>query len=185
MGASAGTSAPSERCANPSEELPGSGTVKCDNGLVHRAAPGDCAPFEANGMELPPSMQPDLDECLSDADCGDGLYGDCQPPDNTYFKVHLSNFCVYGCTTDSDCDAGSVCDCGTNGGHCREANCTTDADCEADGYCARHPPGCGFAGFACQTADDECAVGADCAPGFDCSSNNGGPWRCVLAGCPG
>ena len=185
MSAPAGASSTSERCPNPSEEFPGSGTVKCDNGLVHRTSPAECAPFEPSDTALPPSMQPDSDECLTDADCTGGLDGDCQPPDTTYFKLHLWNFCVYGCTTDDDCEAGSVCDCSTSGGHCREANCTTDDDCAGDGYCARFPPGCGFSGFACQTADDECAVRTDCAQGLDCTSNKGGPWSCQLAGCPG
>jgi len=176
--------ASSKLCPNSSEESPGSGTVKCDTGLVHRAARAECAPFVASDAVLPPTMQPDHDECHADADCSARAYGDCQPPESTYFKAHLWNFCVYGCTSDADCDAGSVCDCGSNGGLCRESTCTTDSDCD-DGYCARFPAGCGYPGFACQSANDECTVASDCEAGFECTGKGGGPWRCVIWGCPG
>lgn len=172
-------------CANPREESPGSGAVQCDDGLVHRVAPGECAPFAPSRVELPPSLDPAHDECHTDADCDAQAFGDCEPPPSTYFKAHLENICVYGCTVDSDCDAGSVCDCGTNGGRCHASSCTSDADCGTEHYCVRHPPGCGVTGFACQTAADECTVSADCAGGFECTSVNGVPWSCVIAGCPG
>jgi hypothetical protein len=86
--------------------------------------------------------------------------------------------CASGCITDEDCGSGFVCLCGQDvspsGGVCRPSNCTTDADCGAGRRCASYESrflGCGtrgIIGFACQTANDECAADTDCEIGDGC-----------------
>jgi hypothetical protein len=73
--------------------------------------------------------------------------------------------CEYGCRTDSDCAAGSLCLCGGIIGTCVAADCTTDADCQPGSHCASYDAFmCNtVGGFACQTAADECVSRNDCA----------------------
>lgn len=173
-------------CPNPIETEPGSGTVRCDNGLVHRPTPGTCPAYVPNTDVIPASRFPNGDECFTDAECSERALGYCKPAALTFFgNPNPSNICVYACTTDADCESGSICQCDATRGYCREADCVTDDSCPADAFCALNPPGCGYPTFSCQSADDECAVDADCGAANECTQFSGQPRRCALAGCPG
>jgi len=183
-GGSAGAAAGD--CADPVETAPGSGTFRCDDGLVHRQTPGTCAAYVPTTEIHDDSRRPEEDTCHTDSDCTERSLGECEPGALTFFgNPHIQNLCVYHCTSDADCDDGFVCECADDRGTCRESNCAADADC-GEGYCALHPPGCGVPGFACQTPEDECRVAADCGgTTYDCTSFDGGPWQCTIGGCPG
>jgi hypothetical protein len=81
--------------------------------------------------------------------------------------------CTYGCTRDSDCATGEVCQCGEPAGHCVTANCKTDADCVAPALCASGygaPQVC-YAppeSFSCQAVGDACLTDDQCPTNFVC-----------------
>ncbi|MBL8740946.1 MAG: ferritin-like domain-containing protein, partial [Myxococcales bacterium] len=96
-------------------------------------------------------------------------------------------FCATGCTADSDCGAGKVCECGTPVGRCVAADCTVDADCEDGALCANvdTEPDCADMKYVCQTTEDECASDDDCAdnPNGSSCSTDGQKRVCVPGNC--
>ena len=115
-----------------------------------------------------------LGDCSSDADCTALPHGYCSGG-----GADLCG-CKYGCTTDADCAEGSICMCGTNIGTCVKAiDCQSDADCGADSLCASYEGTlCGsIAGFACQSAADQCKSQTDCT-GSGCMLTASGAREC-------
>jgi hypothetical protein len=158
--------------------------VQCDNGLVHRPAPGTCAPYEPNRDDRGASELPGVDECRIDADCTERAYGFCVPGISQYGTIPTANRCEFGCTVDAECDAGFICVCTETRGECRPSNCTTNADCGAGAFCAECAAQCRVpSGFACQSTADECQIASDCLPSLDCAPYSNGGRRCTLGYC--
>ncbi len=172
-----------------------SGLYRCDNGVLHRPASVTCAsslprpspPFADAGADAAAAQgQPSQVEylygiandvtapgaCSSDAECTARPFGFCAP---TFYggPALPSVQCHYGCSTDDDCSAGQLCECGDPIGRCVDATCRTDDDCPGDLMCAAWFTAnvCGTGQrFSCQTRQDECNTAADCAGG------NGSPY---------
>jgi hypothetical protein len=104
--------------------------------------------------------------CQSDSDCPtDGGADPYNGPvcDNAFFYRQCGpcfggNVCLAGCSDDSQCVGGRVCDAGH---HCIQKPCAGDADCGANFTCTSG---------ACWRRS--CAVDADCPAGF-----------CVMGSC--
>ena len=85
----------------------------------------------------------------------------------------------YGCRQDSDCGAGSICQCGVVVGHCVPATCTTNADCGVGLACAKASAVQGpvaacvywnapISSYTCQTPMGQCQSDSTCpANGLD------------------
>jgi hypothetical protein len=145
------------------------GFVRCAGGIVHREQQIDC-------VYLPPA-----EPGCSPGDPGNTCETpeDCTESPNAYCLAQGMEgtcSCVYGCTTDADCGAGSMCYCNGYVTECVPATCTSDADCGGF-HCAKGYDG----GFACQTGFDECRSNEDC-PGEECPScapdANACAWTC-------
>jgi hypothetical protein len=156
------------------------GFESCSDGTTRRLAATMC-PTERVASTSPCMPMPH--DCASDSDCTMQPLGYCAT------SRLLAGYCgcYYGCRQDSDCAAGSICECGVVVGQCVPATCRTNADCAAGRGCiatANSTTGsaCGATrSFACQTANDQCASDADCAGGaclFD------GTHRACGTGCP-
>jgi hypothetical protein len=151
------------------------GFEKCDDGTQRRRAAVQCPSPETSASDVcGPCVGPYC--CVTDADCNQEPNGFCA---NAH---HLAGYCgcLFGCVQDSDCGAGSICQCGSPVlGFCTPATCVTNADCGpgfgclvvvqssaddlgAGGAAAR--PACSAAdqfpgdGYACQTDGEECAA---------------------------
>ncbi|MBV9950092.1 MAG: hypothetical protein JOZ69_24845, partial [Myxococcales bacterium] len=140
------------------------GFERCENGVVHRAARRTCpSKLPRADVAFPPGPS---QNCTRDADCTRSPNGHCAlgglaGPDGMRHTI-----CLYGCMTDADCPAQSICVCADPVGACALAYCGTDADCPAPYLCAESQAGCA-ATFACQTPEDTCALDADCAADCD------------------
>jgi hypothetical protein len=169
--AGAGPKKPS--CSSPVSDAK-TGLVKCQEGYSHRSRAVACADVSDLGQggqgganDLP---RADFTQhCDEDTECNEFYLGYCAEK-----GVGGATFaCESGCADDADCNAGWICVCSensTHGGVCQRSDCKTDDDC-GDGYlCASFEIGCGESGFACQTAQDECASSADCEFGV-CGGN--------------
>lgn len=133
------------------------------NGLEHRASNRvTCTselPREENAADAAGRI---AEECKSDAECTAKPYGHCSNGTNLGPPFFT---CQYGCVSDSDCEAGQLCNCYSPVGMCVASDCTQDSDCGPGMLCAeaffKGDP-CGGASYRCQTPEDECAVSADC-----------------------
>jgi hypothetical protein len=155
-------------CA-PTVNVDCSDATPLDNGLVDcggvqvRQEPSTCAlPPEGDGETTCAAAY----GCKTDADCTDGANGRCLPDS-------WDCGCRYGCETDGDCTAGNACLCEEGGGFCVAAACFDGGACGDEQWCALYVnvDACEngtTSGFACTTAEDECAVDADCDEGMDC-----------------
>jgi hypothetical protein len=132
----------------------------CQGGTVLRRAVVDCPT-----APLPPSMCTSdaaasiIGNCQSNSDCTDGLFGTCVAP-----PYNNPCFCTYGCTRDSDCASGEICECGDPVGQCVASSCNAgtcgSGDCAS--YSLQYCPGC-TEGFACQSGADNCFSQLDCS----------------------
>jgi hypothetical protein len=111
----------------------------------------------------------DVNGCTGDSSCTAKPNGMCVTALPTGQCV-----CDYGCTTDADCGAGSICRCGDPVGVCVTASCNADADCSG-ALCSQYTanPGCETLAFACQTEKDTCGADSDCSGGDQCTLVNG------------
>lgn len=139
-------------------EYPGSNELEvCANGLVHRPSSDVTCTSKLEGLAAPYQPFPSAeDECTKHNDCSAHAYGFCELPSGCLGGSFLQ--CKYGCLTDSDCDDGEVCRCGSPIGECVSSDCSEDADC-GEGYLCQLVDG---GGFRCQQPEDECAVYTDC-----------------------
>lgn len=186
MGSACGSAAKSRNvaCEHGVERTPGSGYRECDNGLVHRESLGTCAAYVPSNTIWLPSSRPNEDECISDANCQAKPYGACVPGTMQYAQPVTVNHCVYGCTTDAECDPGTICVCGDNGGACRAASCTKDHDCGLGSFCAEYAESCGTpAGFSCLKESDRCQVSSECRAGEVCTADSDEVRFCGLPYC--
>jgi hypothetical protein len=148
--------------------------MECDNGLVHRPAPGIWPSYVKTTTELPPSPLAERDTCFSDDDCRARAHGWCVAGEHPYGGLATPHHCAYGCVIDVECVAGSICVCTETRGECRPSDCISDSDCGPERYCAHYALTCsGPAGFQCQSAEDACQVRGDCAPTELCGVRNG------------
>ncbi|HTV19722.1 MAG TPA: ferritin-like domain-containing protein [Polyangiaceae bacterium] len=125
----------------------------------------------------PPPLCDTADCCFQDSDCTAALHGHCERW-SEYDGIPVPT-CRYGCVSDSDCDAGSVCLCGDVIGECVQASCRVDADCGDTRHCTPNTraPGCPGVTFECQSDSDQCASDQDCVEGFLCSRSWDAPFR--------
>ncbi len=161
-----------------------SGFVECASGAIVRPEQLDCL------SPVTPSSCVDNSDggCGSDADCVDGEYGSCQQ-DQVFGGLTETTtcHCVYGCVTDTDCDAGEVCRCAGSGlgqyTECVPADCSTNDDCGAYD-CALSPDYCAPGGFllTCQGPDDECHGVNECESANFCAYETDS-WACVGVDC--
>lgn len=156
------------------------GFIRCNDGEIRRTQAVECQQPLPTGIACNDAGG----SCSSDADCDYRPYGAC-----LYFDGFFPGCaCVYGCTTDADCQPGQVCACGGSAPdyptstQCVPANCTTDADC-GPGTCAlgREQSNCSDAPvLGCRTDADACTpLGNDC-DGQNCvPAEDGGAWTCT------
>jgi hypothetical protein len=160
------------------------GFDSCDNGARLRRAVVTC-PIPATTTMDPCAGIPG-GQCGSDAECTAQPLGFCAN------VRHLAGYCgcFYGCTKDSDCASGSICECGIVTGQCTPASCTSGASCPPGAPCLRtlsagspvcnplYPPS-----YACQTPTDACTGNGDCAGQNQCLFV-GADRVCSVGGCP-
>lgn len=169
---------PSE-CKNDKPSLVGgkeTGFVVCENGLSHRLDAKVCPSLLPRKTTLPSGAQ---GSCKSDKDCKAKLFGHCQ----TNFEGVAE--CRYGCTKDSECEKGQICECGDPVGRCLKASCTKDTDCKDGMLCSRFDasPHCIALEYACQSTKDECSVDADCDSREKACAVVEGVRKCVVGSC--
>lgn len=174
-------------CENPKDL--GGNWEQCDDGALHRTAPGTCPNYLPSDPVEPQSK---YDQCSSDQDCANAQLGYCATysgdEQDPMFDAELTpgNYCRYGCETDDDCADGSICLCGAPIGTCVQADCTSDAECgeglRCSGYVA--DPGCGGLAFACETPLDECVTNGDCIGERQCTNYGSDHRTCQSADCP-
>jgi hypothetical protein len=180
----AGASGAPGRCENDQERVEGSGYMACDNGLVHRPAPGACRAYVPSQETVPSSTVPDQDSCTSDADCTERPLGMCRFGLSNAYTPLEPNRCGYACIVDADCPGG-ICVCGETHGECRGASCTLDADCGPGLLCAEAEEICSNRiSFSCQVPSSACQTDRDCM-GIDCIVRQDGTRACQYMSCDG
>jgi Cys-rich repeat protein len=147
------------------------GFVMCGDGTRRRRAAVQC-PF--------PPTTPGA-TCLSDTCTSDSQCSGSSPSYPQGYCLAAHNIAVYcgcfsGCRQDSDCGAGSICECGVFLGRCVPANCRTNADCGNGFACigtregvsgntcnqTSDPFSSNIARYVCETAADGCRSDQDC-----------------------
>ena len=145
-----------------------SGLEQCSTRMIHRPRPIACPsrlPRADDGVAELERRRPELatqdrsqwpGNCYRDSDCKAAPNGYCQP-----VVPGRSTMCAYGCRIDTDCAKTELCRCGDPVGDCVPASCRSDLDCAGSLVCGDYGAAGGHCGsrdgFACQTADDECA----------------------------
>jgi hypothetical protein len=143
-----------------------SGYVTCPDGAVERPLALACPQPTSGGADCSNSDG----QCTSDAECQAMGKGICSQ------AHHLQGLCGCFpglCFQDSDCAAGSICECTSEGyGRCLPSTCTSDASCPAGQACASATAvaTCTMqTQFACTTPQDKCLGDADCGSGSVCT----------------
>ena len=170
------------------------GLERCSDGRIHRPDAATCTsklPREGSadagaGSAPPPANDagPVASEgtapapgpvCTFDADCTAKALGHCEWPPNDG-ALNVGKLCEYGCLTDADCDAGSLCQCGDPVGTCVPAQCRTDSECGAGLLCAQaanYHTYCPVSYvFSCELPSDSCRIDGNCTastPGSHCA----------------
>lgn len=143
---------PGFECNLPREKDWGGGFVLCGNGSSRRPEAKACQvtgqrPVAAETCHAG-------DECCLDSDCAAAPYGYCS-----------YGACIYGCVSDADCAADSLCLCEEPFGRCILTLCHSDLEC---------PPGIpcfspsGSSGFFCPSPSGRCFSHLECAPRAMC-----------------
>lgn len=145
------------------------GLERCSDGRSHRPASVQCVSKLPRPAPTPTNIPPAQDGgCSSDSDCTAAPHGYCAfnfPAAGPPFGWQ----CEYGCLSDADCGAGSICQCGDPVGTCEPADCTSDADCGSGFLCSEgeyaHTLGCDARReLRCEKPADQCQIGNDCPP---------------------
>lgn len=190
-GGSAGV--PAHTCTEPSLD-PVSGLVSCAEGYEHRPMAVACeltgggAPNQGLGGGAAEGGSAGLPRVNGDVSCFHDEEA-CSAYDLGYCEEDTGGggnpaVCHSGCVTDQDCGDGFICLCSgpsPTGGKCHRSDCQTDADCDPGFLCASYGVACGYRGFACQRAADECTKDDDC--GFEYCSFNGERRYCEGVAC--
>lgn len=168
-----------EKCVDPKPVfLPSgqpSGYVECADGAIDRVDALSCDPGTVTGEAC--ANPGEFASCQSDADCNAKPGGRCLTQWGEFGGDGTSCGCSYPCTTDADCDDGSVCACaglvtGLVDNQCVTKNCDTNADC-GSGECglSSYDDGCGRRiALACRDDADVCRSNDDCsANGGECA----------------
>lgn len=153
------------------------GTVRCANGMVHRAQARDCPARPQSGEPIEFCTETSgSGQCHTDFDCRQAPLGFCRPA-NAGIPMCA---CIYGCVSDSDCGHDQICRCGDPVGQCVPANCTDNSDCDGR-LCVEYQiePFCGGPAYACQTMQDKCGGDGDCTNGEPCTRESMGPSFCT------
>lgn len=125
-------------------------------------------------------------ECTTDVECDSGNYGKCI---RGITEGHSWCRCVYSCSTDDDCNEGTLCvpPFWTNKPDwpiCAPATCKGAEDCEC-GECGvgliSACPGTAVA-VQCRTKEDLCSGYDQCDEG-PCFPSQAGPWTCYFTEC--
>ncbi len=157
-----------------------SGWVECPGKLPHRVSAEACVV-----PTTPSNCQLDDQPCKTAADCVEQPFGSCQQ-----FSVQfLGCGCSYGCETDADCEAGSVCRCAGDVlgpvTRCVPSACTDDEDCGGEVCQFSHSEGYDcldeVVNGACTTPDDVCDTDPPCVD-LPCAFD-GEAWACSLVAC--
>jgi hypothetical protein len=165
------------------------GFDKCADGTTRRRAVLDCPktlPRAGGGVCAGPDAGPPP-TCKKDSDCTAAPNGVCTILQGLGAASGCN--CDYGCTKDSECSAGYVCECGDPIGHCALAACTSGASCAAGFDCRSYTdnPGCPSTSYACQTPADQCAADVTCdtstKPNDECTLGDGGAHVCQTPRC--
>lgn len=162
-GASGTANLPSPPSLCEAETAEPGGVQRCSNGVLHRTSSGSCSlpsplPEYVSAEEFPPDAG--IYECSQNADCTAKPFGMC-------VSGRGSPYCIYGCASDRDCEAGEMCRCDNDINRCEPTSCRTDSDCPTGTLCASITH-CGFTQFACTTGLDQCLVDSDCGSGSSC-----------------
>lgn len=156
-----------------------SGWQKCGDLLPHRVSAEVC------GVPATPSDCIDGGACDTNDDCQELLFGSCRQR-----VADPGCFCAYGCESDADCEAGTVCRCAGDvlGPYtrCVASECTIDGDCgdELCQFSQYYGLGCGLEDVengACTTPDDLCVTDTPCEGG-PCGFT-GEKWVCTGVQC--
>ncbi|HYO96687.1 MAG TPA: ferritin-like domain-containing protein [Polyangiaceae bacterium] len=185
MGVGGGSAGTHAACVNPKPLS--SGLVQCEGGWSHRPNSVKCASsLPRLGQVGQAGAESIQGRCSSDADCTERAHGHCLVSASFEpFPEPPATWCNYGCVTDADCGAGSICSCGDLIGECVPASCASDADCPGALLCASimTKPGCGVE-LACQSPKDQCNANGDCMNPARCVLNAGGYRECIVPQCP-
>ncbi len=181
---------PPSPCTDPEPIVLGcldTGVDRCAEGFLRRREAVACPTWHR--PEATCSGHPG--GCTSDAECGNGQICDFIPTAGP-----SPGFCeCRGCRGDADCEAGQLCLCGDGAGECVWSSCRVDGDCASGLFCASfdeaYSPHCDsvdLGGFACQTAQDHCAVASECPDdgaglGATCSVGANGVRSCGSVSC--
>jgi hypothetical protein len=163
LGGSGNLPPDTERSLCENETIEADGVQRCSNGILHRASSARCSlpstlPEYVSEAEFPPGSGPY--ECTANADCNAKPVGVCM-------ISFPSPYCIYGCVTDRDCEAGELCRCNGEFNRCEATKCRTDSDCPGGQLCASNTR-CSFTQFVCTTSNDECLLDSDCSSGSSC-----------------
>jgi len=136
-------------CDNPQPYALGGGYLVCEDKSLRLGERSACPTTLPRAAPTDPLF---FEECALDVDCTASPHGFC-----AYGQ------CKYGCVSDDECGADSLCFCGADVGKCVQAACRSDADCPADYPCTGNLPfGSDAASFQCQTPLDSCESDYDC-----------------------
>jgi len=161
------------------------GFATCGNGLRHRPEARTCPyqPRPLSDFEPVPGARDRGCACQNDGDCREKPNGSC----DIGFPLGI-RACHYGCSSDSDCAQGQICECKSPAGRCVPASCRTDRDCKDGAVCGEYSPnpGCFLeVAYACQTPLDQCASDEQCRgkAGAWCSLDATGRRTCQPESC--
>ncbi len=142
------------------------GYAFCTGGPVYRAKAQTCPTNIPHDTGKICHLNMEVWSCKEDAECATNPNGFC-----SRVPKADSCSCQYGCTTDAECDPGSICMCEDPVGRCVLASCTSNADCKEGALCAEYVPTstCDTIAFACQDELDECQMDRDCEDSKHCT----------------
>ncbi len=144
-----------------------SGLVRCTSGEIHRVRSEVC--------DLPGSEELALKGCTKPD--GTSYCGDCSGTPGGYCAFVPQNniaggtcTCRTGCVQDSDCPAGTACECRSDGdgkliGSCSPAQCRVGSECDS-GRCLS-------GSLSCVMDGDECTTFSHCDADQECSGSAG------------
>jgi hypothetical protein len=152
----------------------------------HRATASTCPTFPPPTVTTCPTPFGSPLECMTNADCTNGVDGRCEGS-----LPAGGCTCSYNeCYSDAACPAAEVCACSNtySGNTCVPSGCQVDADCGPGVYCSPVADPCTMVvqSYQCRTSGDQCVTDTDCTEGYICAfDSNMKLWACTpFTGCP-